>query len=107
MKHFLIICCIALCFASCKNSDITFPDFDYTAGYFPYQFPVRTLILGDDIYDNSNDNAHRFIISVAMGGVYENNKNRVFDIQVDESLCSDVVFDDSGNPIKPLPRSYY
>jgi len=107
MKKFLVFTCMVASFAGCKNSDVTFPDFEYTSGYFPYQFPVRTLVLGDDIYDNTNDNAHRFVISVAMGGVYENKQNRTFDIQVDESLCNQVVFYGNGQPIRPLPKSYY
>lgn len=107
MKRFLLVICIIAGIAGCKNGDVTFPDFDYTSGYFPYQFPVRTLVLGDDIYDNSNDNAHRFIISVAMGGVYTNEQNRVFNIEVDESLCDNVAFGDSENPIRPLPSAYY
>lgn len=107
MKRFLLFICIIASIAGCKNGDATFPDFEYTSGYFPYQFPVRTLVLGDDIYDNTNDNAHRFVISVAMGGVYENNVNRVFSIEVDESLCDQVSFGGSDNPIRPLPRAYY
>ena len=57
---------IFLGFASCQNFDDNHPDYLYTSGYFPYQFPVRTLVLGDYIYDNSNDNAHKFLISVAI-----------------------------------------
>ncbi len=91
---------------SCHNFDTDFPDFDYTTGYFPYQFPVRTLILGDYIFDNENDNAHKFVISAAMGGVYSNSKNRVLNIQVDESLCKNVGFS-GGGAIKALPSSYY
>jgi len=48
--------------ASCKNFDIDHPDYEYTSGYFPYQFPVRTIILGDYIYDNSNDNEQKILI---------------------------------------------
>ncbi len=107
MKRFLLFICIMAGISGCKNGDVTFPDFEYTSGYFPYQFPIRTLVLGDDIYDNTNDNAHRFVVSVAMGGVYENNTNRVFNIEVDESLCDQVVFGGSETPIRPLPRSYY
>src|SRR3546814_288149 len=103
MKRFILFICTIIAVAGCKNSDTTFPDFEYTSGYFPYQFPVRTLVLGDDIYDNTNDNAHRFVISVAMGGVYENYKNRVFDFEVDESLCEQVVFAGSEAPIHALP----
>ena len=54
--------CIAICLISCQNQEIDFPDFDYTTGYFPYQYPIRTIILGDYIYDNSNDNNHEFVI---------------------------------------------
>ncbi|MGK6350383.1 DUF5627 domain-containing protein [Parapedobacter sp. DT-150] len=107
MKKIFLFICITAGIFGCKNSENTFPDFGYTSGYFPYQFPVRTLILGDDIYDNANDNAHRFVISVAMGGVYTNELNRVFDFEVDESLCEQVTFGGSDNPIRPLPRSYY
>lgn len=92
---------------ACQNFDIDHPDFDYTSGYFPYQFPVRTLVLGDYIYDNSNDNDHKFVISVAMGGVYENTQNREFGIEVDESLCNRVLFSAGGDTIHALPSSYY
>jgi hypothetical protein len=104
----ILICLLAITVAfACKNAEINHPDFDYTTGYFPYQYPVRTLILGDDIYDNSNDNAHKFLISVAMGGVYENKRDRAFSFQIDESLCSNTTFKESGNDILPLPSSYY
>ncbi|MGV8094983.1 MAG: hypothetical protein AB2L24_24275 [Mangrovibacterium sp.] len=47
---------------SCQNEDWSFPDFDYTTTYFPYQYPVRTLVLGDYYFDNTNDNQHKFLI---------------------------------------------
>ncbi len=92
---------------ACKNFDSEHEDYIYTAGFFPYQYPVRTLVLGDYIYDNSNDNAHKFVISVAMGGVYENDRNREFEIRVDESLCDHLFFTADGDPVKPLPSNYY
>jgi hypothetical protein len=107
MKYIFSILLIFGMMTSCSNFDIVHPDFDYTAGYFPYQFPVRTLVLGDYIYDNSNDNAHKFVISVAMGGVYKNTKDRVFEFEVDESLCDDILFSDNGDTIKALPGNYY
>ncbi len=106
MKKILILLAFAICLISCQNQDIDFPDFDYTTGYFPYQYPIRTIILGDYIYDNSNDNNHEFVISVAMGGVYENTQQRIFKFVVDEELCTDAYFAD-GSPIRPLPSSYY
>ena len=107
MKKIFIILIIISGLYSCSNFPVDHPDFEYTSGYFPYQYPVRTLILGDYIYDNSNDNDHKFIISVAMGGVYNNNMNRSFSIQVDESLCNNVLFGEGGDTIKALPQNYY
>jgi hypothetical protein len=107
MQKILIAIFLSAGVLACKNAEIDHPDFDYTTGYFPYQYPVRTLILGDDIYDNSNDNAKKFLISVAMGGVYENKRERSFNFRVDESLCDDVDFDAAGNKIQPLPSQYY
>lgn len=107
MKKLIFILTIMIGLLSCENFNIDHPDFDYTSGYFPYQYPVRTLVLGDYIYDNSNDNAHKFIVSVAMGGVYENETDRVFDFVIDESLCDNVVFASSGVKIAALPSNYY
>lgn len=107
MKKLFIILALAIGLISCENFNKTHPDFKYTSGYFPYQFPVRTLVLGDYIYDNANDNAHKFIISVAMGGVYENKMDRVFDYEVDNTLCTKIRFSATGDTIKVLPAAYY
>ena len=85
MTRFLLILLIAASLFSCENFETDHPDFDYTAGFFPYQYPVRTLVLGDYIYDNTNDNNKKFVISVAMGGVYENKQDRVFNFQINQS----------------------
>ncbi len=92
---------------SCHNDDWDFPDFDYTTTYFPYQFPVRTLVLGDYNFDNSNDNAHKFMIGATMGGVYENTKDITVEFVVDESLVDNVVNVGTGNPVLAMPTSYY
>lgn len=92
---------------SCKKSDITQDDFKYTSGYFPYQFPVRTIVLGEYIYDNSNDNDHKFIISTHMGGVYENNKDRAFQIEVDKSLSNNILFNNNGDTVHAMPDNYF
>jgi hypothetical protein len=107
MKKLLLILPLIIGLTSCSNFEKDHPDFAYTTGYFPYQYPVRTLVLGDYIYDNANDNAHKFIISVAMGGVYENSMDRVFNFVVDESLCTKIKFSATGDTIKALPASYY
>lgn len=108
MKRIIIACFLLAGFMSCNNQDQVFPDYGYTAGYFPYQHPVRTLLLGNDIlYDNSNDNAHKFVISTTMGGVYKNSKDRVFTFRIDESLCDNVSFRSTGKPVRMLPANYY
>jgi len=107
MQKLLVAAFLMTGLYACKNAEIDHPDFDYTTGYFPYQYPVRTLVLGDDIYDNTNDNAHKFVISVTMGGVYENTKERSFSFRVDETLCNNAAFNGAGDTILPLPAGYY
>lgn len=106
MTKILLIIILFIGLIACNNQKNEFADFDYTTGYFPYQYPVRTLVLGDYIYDNSNDNIHKFLVSAAMGGVYENKEIRIFKFVVDESLCTNAFFTD-GSPIRPLPAAYY
>ena len=61
----------SLTYTSCYNADREFPDYEEgTFAYFAYQYPVRTLVLGNDIYDNSLDNAHKCRIWSTMGGAY-------------------------------------
>ena len=107
MKKLFFIITVLIGLSSCENFEIEHPDFEYTSGFFPYQFPVRTLVLGDYIYDNTNDNAHKFVISVAMGGVYANKQDREFEFEVDESLCNNVLFGTGGDQIKAMPSNYY
>ena len=102
---------ISLTYTSCYNADREFPDFqDGTTAYFAYQYPVRTLVLGNDIYDNTLDNEHKCQIWSTMGGAYSG-RNATVDIVVDESLCDNLYFvDEGGNPVKavrPMPTSYY
>ena len=102
---------VSLTYTSCYNSDREFPDYqEGTTAYFAYQYPVRTLILGNDIYDNSLDNSHKCRIWSTMGGAY-GGRDAYVDIVVDESLCNDLYFtDDGGNaarPVRPLPSSHY
>ena len=95
-------------FVSCQNEDWEFPDFDYTTAYFPYQFPVRTLVLGDYYFDNKDDNEHKFMIGATMGGVYKNKGDVTIDIVVDQTLTNNLVNGNTGNqPILAMPANYY
>ena len=112
-KYIYVVALGALSFtlASCYNADREFPDYEKgTTAYFAYQFPVRTLILGDDIYDNTLDNEHKCRIWSTMGGAYGGRKAYV-DFIVDESLCNNLWFVDAGGnastPVLPMPTSYY
>jgi hypothetical protein len=108
MKKILIILALFTGLVACENWNQEFPDYKYTAVYFPYQYPIRTLVLGDDIYDNTNDNNHMFLISAAIGGVYENTKDRVLDISLVPALCTKVRFGKTTtDTIKLMPPSYY
>jgi hypothetical protein len=93
---------------SCENQDISFPDHDKSTVYFAYQYPVRTIVLGEDIYDTSLDNELRCEIYATMGGVYENDKKIDIEIAVDNSLCSKLYFDGAfARPVQPMPANYY
>ena len=98
---------IVVAFASCKNSEQSFPDFDGgTTAYFSYQYPIRTLILGNvETYDNTSDNEGRFTIYSTCGGSYEG-LNAKIDVTVDESLTKNLYFED-GTAVKPMPKDYY
>ncbi len=101
----------SLSFASCYNADKEFPDYEGgTTAYFAYQYPVRTVILGNDIYDNTLDNEHKIHIWSTMGGAY-GGRDAYVDIVVDETLCDNLFFtDDGGNaaePVRPMPKDYY
>ena len=102
---------LSLTYASCYNADKEFPDYEGgTTAYFAYQYPVRTLILGNDIYDNTLDNAHKCQIWSTMGGAY-GGRDATVDIVIDETLCNDLYFTDEGGnaaaPVLPMPREYY
>ena len=76
---------LALTYTSCYNADKEFPDFDGgTKAYFAYQNPIRTLVLGNDIYDNSLDNAHKCRIWATMGGAY-GGRDAVVSVIIDEA----------------------
>ena len=102
---------ISLACVSCYNSDRDFADYEEgTTAYFAYQFPVRTLILGNDIYDNTLDNEYKCRIWATMGGAY-GGRDAVADIEIDESLCNNLwflnEFGQPSQPVTPLKREYY
>ena len=96
----------AMAMVSCENQDTDFSDFDYQTGYFAYQTPIRTLVLGnDERVDNSIDNAHKCRIKAVAGGT-RNGIKATLGFDVDPSLCDNLFFSD-GTPVKPMPTDYY
>lgn len=91
---------------ACDRDMPVFDDFDYTAVYFPLQYPVRTLSLGEEEFDNSLDQELKFHIAPNIGGMYENRQSWTVDFVIDESLADNLT-DLNGNNIKALPQSYY
>lgn len=96
---------------SCYNTENEFPDYEGgTTAYFAYQDPVRTLVLGNDIYNNTLDNEHKCRIWATMGGGYHG-RDAVVDIVVDETLCENLYFTDGNGmlaePVRPMPKAYY
>jgi hypothetical protein len=109
MKNIILLICIVLviCY-SCSNKDSVFPDYKYTTVYFPYQSPVKTLVLGEDIFDNSLDNEHKCLIMATMGGVYENKKEVTLSVVVDTTLTRRLKFDAAtGENVLYMPDTYY
>lgn len=102
----ILIATLTGVFSSCENSDWEFPDFEYSAVYFAYQSPIRTITLGEDIFDTSLDNNYQSQIMATISGVYKNNNDIEIGIKVDNSLCNDLVFED-GREVIPMPSNYY
>jgi len=101
-KISLIILIISAIFSSCENSDWSFDNFDYSAVYFAYQTPVRTITLGTDyLNDNSLDNQRQFQIMATVGGLREVKRDIEVSFRVDNSLC-----DGLKNAIA-MPDDYY
>lgn len=102
----MLIIVLLLGLFSCKNEKFEFPDYSYSTVYFPYQYPIRTLVLGDYETDNTSDNNLIFIISAHIGGMYNNTKNQTADFEIVPSLAQNVMTS-LKDSLKLLPSSYY
>ena len=108
MKKIFCLLSIVTLLAGCENRDVDFPDFAFQAVYFPFQTPVRTLILGDEeIGDNSIDREHAFSVGVAIGGMYQNTKDREITIEFAPELAVNIKDAGTGKNLELLPAQYY
>lgn len=94
-------------FTSCKNQDWEFPDFKYQTVYFAYQYPVRTITMGEDLFDTALDNEGKVKVMATTGGVYDNKKDITIDFTVDNAMTSNIIFNSTGAAVTPLPSNYY
>ncbi len=107
MKKILYLLSIVTLLSGCENKDIEFPDFAYQAVYFPHQTPVRTIILGDEeIGDNSIDLEHAFSIGAAIGGMYNNEKDREITVEFAPELAANINYG-AGTTLQLMPATYY
>lgn len=108
MKKIITILFTGILLFSCTNRDIEFDDYDYTTVYFPFQNPIRTIILGDEsVGDNSIDQEKAFTIGITMGGVYENEVDRDVTVAYAPELAENIINTATGDTLKLLPESYY
>jgi hypothetical protein len=108
MKRFSLLSFIVVSLLAGCNKEQTFSDYKYSTVYFAYQSPVRTLVLGEDIYDNSLDNQYKFQIIASMGGVYENKNDVSLDVTVDNALAQGAKFNSAtGADVIAMPSNYY
>lgn len=95
-----------LIFVSC-NKKREFPNYEYQTVYFAYQNPVRTITLGEDVFDTELDNQHKFRIMATTGGVYTSPGDVTIDVAIDNAMTNRLFFTPGGDPVVALPANYY
>lgn len=107
MKRKFLLLGICSLLISCTNQEVEFDDFAQQRIYFPFQSPVRTIILGDEAEgDNSIDRDHAFSVGVAIGGMYYNDRDREVGIELAPELAQNIT-NAEGDTLHILPAAYY
>jgi hypothetical protein len=108
MKKLILLTILSVAAFSCENAPIDFDDFDKQTIYFPIQYPIRTISLGNDLVNNSLDREHKFHIGVSIGGFYnKNNRDWKVNFEVAPSLVPDDYLKRDAGTLKVLPAGYY
>jgi hypothetical protein len=116
MKKLFILLTIVAAFTACDNQENLFPDNEYLnpdgsptgkhyGVYFGEQYPVRTLVLGHERFENP-DNDSVFHIGVSIGGMYKNNQDWKVDYILDKTLADSVIMGGTDT-VRFLPDNYY
>lgn len=98
---------LLLTLSSCKNQEWEFPDYEYQTVYFAYQFPIRTITMGEDVFDTTLDNQGKINVMATTGGVYSNKEDVIIDFVVDNTLTNNIIYSPGGGDVLPLPSNYY
>lgn len=109
MKKIIALIVLIAAMSSCYDDYIL--DYEYDGVYFPYQVDVRTFVVGEGM---------KIQVGAALGGVRENDRDRVVNYQIDNSLINTEVFELMKNgatyiknsivgvtALKLLPTNYY
>lgn len=109
MKKLVILCLGMLAALASCNQEKIFPDYKYQTVYFAYQYPVRTITLGEDVNVNTElDNAYKCQIYAATGGVYYAKNEVSIGVAVDPSLLGNgMLFGAGKDQIRPMPANYF
>ncbi len=107
-KKLNILLVLILALSACKNKKWEFPDYETQSVYFAYQGPIRTLTMGEDIFDTTLDNDHKLQIMGTVAGIYENKEDVTIGVGIDNSLTQGLTFQSpySGS-VRPMPATYY
>ena len=106
-KIFLMFTILFITLTSCTNQDMVYDNYEFQSVYFAYQFPVRTITLGEDVFDTTLDNEHKCRIMATLGGVYSNDKNVTINVEVADPLTAGLLFNPAGDDVLPMPSNYY
>ena len=114
MKKIILSSILAtILLSGCSNEPNNFPDYTTQSVYFPYQYPVRTLVLGESTLDNSIDLQHAFNIGVGVGGMYTNNRDWTVNFKLAPEYLTYLTNIQANDPngvittVKMLPANYY
>lgn len=109
MKKLILFLLILASLTGCENAPISYADYKFSSVYFPYQYPVRTITLGDDIFDTTLDNQHKCNIMATLSGVYENKKDVTINVAVADTIPTGYNFSTTSpnRSILTMPHDYY
>jgi len=108
MNRSILVSLLLLTILGSCNKEITFPDFEYQTVYFAYQYPVRTVTFGEDVFNTDLDNQKKVKIFATTGGVYYAKSDVNIKVAVDNTLLGNgMIFGPNGGDIIAMPPKYF